>query len=235
MGSEVQLFSFGRLENVFPKVLGALPATLLIVVTALAIGGLLGLLIAFVRVHRIPVLDQLAVVYISFVRSTPEIVQLFIVYYGVPLIAQALTGVDLSAVEALYFVLIAFGINQSAYLAELFRGGFEAVPAGQYEAGDAVGLTRFQTFRRVIVPQAVQLIIPGLGITIIALFRNTSIAATLGVADMMGKAGLIGAATYHYLEPYVAATIIFLVISIALELLFRQLNKRVVFGRRQTA
>lgn len=235
MNSGTQFFSFGRLEDVFPKVLEALPVTLAIVFAGLLIGGALGVVIAFIRIHHVPVLEQIAVVYISFVRSTPEIVQLFIVYYGVPLLVQMIAGVDLGSVEALYFVLLAFGINQSGYLAELFRGGFEAVPKGQYEAAAAIGLTGVQTFRRVIVPQAVRLIVPGLGIVIVALFKNTSIAATLGVADMMGKAGLIGAATYHYLEPYAAATILFLTVSIGLELLFRYVDRRFVFGGRQAA
>lgn len=224
-------FSLDRLWAVFPKILGAFPTTLLIVAFALLIGCVVGMLVAFVRVHRIPVLSQIAAVYVSFLRSTPEIVQLFIVYYGVPLLIGSLLHVDLDNVDALYYVIIAFGINESAFLAELFRGGLEAVPVGQYEAGASIGLTRWQTFRRVIIPQAVRTVIPGFGIETIVLFQNTSLAATLGVADMVGKAQMLGVATYHYLEGYVAAAVVFIVVSIVLEVLFQYLSRRFSYSR----
>lgn len=224
-------FSFSRLITVFPKVLSRFPETLLMVASALTIGIILGIVIAFIRVRKVPVLTPITTVYISFIRSTPEIIQLFLVYFGVPAITESLLHINLDNVDAINYAIIAFGINQSAFLAELFRGGLEAVPRGQYEAAFADGLTVWQTFRRVIIPQAVRIILPGFGIEVIALFQGTSIASTIGVTDMMGKAAALGIATYHSLEAYTSATLVFVVMSIVLELLFRHLSKKYSYER----
>lgn len=224
-------FSFSRLVAVFPKVLSRFPETILMVALALVIGIVLGIVIAFIRVRKVPVLAPITTVYISFIRSTPEIIQLFLVYFGVPAITETLFHVNLDNVDAINYAIIAFGLNQSAFLAELFRGGLEAVPRGQYEAAFADGLTTWQTFRRIIIPQAVRIILPGFGIEVIALFQGTSIASTIGVTDMMGKAAALGIATYHSLEAYVSAALVFIVISIILEVLFRYLSKKYSYER----
>lgn len=224
-------FSFSRLVAVFPKVLSRFPETILMVALALIIGIILGIVIAFIRVLKVPVLTPITTVYISFIRSTPEIIQLFLVYFGVPVITEALFHINLDSVDAINYAIIAFGLNQSAFLAELFRGGLEAVPRGQYEAAFADGLTVWQTFRRVIIPQAVRIILPGFGIEVIALFQGTSIASTIGVTDMMGKAAALGIATYHSLEAYTSAALVFVVMSIVLELLFRHLSKKYSYER----
>lgn len=228
-------FSWSRLVSAFPKVLEYLPDTLMMVAYALAIGIVLGLLLAYVRMFRVPVLNQIAIVFISFIRGTPEIVQLFIVYYGTPILVAALTGVNLDDVPAFYFAVIGLGLNQAGFMAELFRGAFEAVPAGQFEAGYAAGLTWWQTFRRVVVPQAIRAVIPGLGIMTVGLFQTTVLASALGVMDVLGRAIAIGNATSHSLEPYAAAAIIFIVVSLALEWFFRFLDARFSFGRKVAA
>lgn len=224
-------FSFSRMVSAFPKILDYLPDTLMMVGYALAIGIILGLVIAYVRVFRIPVLNQIFAVYISFVRGTPEIVQLFIVYYGLPILVKACFNIDLDSVDAFYFAVIALGLNQSAFLAELFRGALESIPSGQYEAGYASGLTWWQTFRRVIVPQAVRLVIPGLGVMTVGLFQTTVLASAMGVMDVLGRAIALGNATSHSIEPYADAAIIFIVVSILLEFAFHVADKKLSFGK----
>lgn len=225
-------FSFPRLIGVFPKVLSKFPVTLLMVVFALVIGVVLGIVIAIIRVLRVPVLTEITTVYISFFRSTPEIIQLFLVYFGAPAIAEGLLHINLDSVGAVNFAIVAFGLNQSAFLSELFRGGLESVPNGQYEAAYAAGLTTVQTFLRVVIPQAVRIVLPGFGVEVIGLFQGTSIASTIGVIDMMGKAQTLGIATSHSLEAYTSAAALFVVISIVLELAFRRLSQRFSYERR---
>lgn len=176
-----EYFSFGRVIEYFPKLITSFPTTLIIVVAALAVGIVLGIILAFIRIHKIPVLYQLSCVYVSFIRGTPQIIQLFLVYYGMPLLFMNLFGIDLNRVDALLFVIVAYGLNESAFLSEIFRGGLSAIPSGQYEAGYACGLTKIQTFRRVVIPQAARIVLPSVEVGIVLLFQNTSMAASIGV------------------------------------------------------
>ncbi|MCM1243246.1 MAG: amino acid ABC transporter permease [Roseburia sp.] len=207
--------------------------TLLIVLISVLIGIVIGIMTAFVRINRIPVLYQISGVYISFIRGTPQIVQLFLVYYGLPVLLDGLFGVDLNRLDAIYFVLIAYGLNEGAFLSEMFRGGLSAIPAGQYEAGYAAGLTRIQTFFRIIIPQAVRIVLPGFAVDLIMLFQNTSLASSIGVRDLMGRAGLMATVTKHTIENYFCAALIFVVISILLEFLFHTLSRKMDFTARQ--
>jgi len=219
-------FSIERVIKYFPKILSSFPTTLLIVVISMLIGILVGIIIAFIRMNKIPVLYQLSSIFISFNRGTPQIVQLFIVYYGVPLLVESWFGLNINRVDAIYFVLIAYGLNEGAYLSEMFRGALEAIPTGQTEAGLAAGLTKLQTFIRIIVPQAIRIIIPTFAVDLIILFQSTSMAASLGVVDMMGKAGLMSSITKHSIENYTCAGIIFIVISILLDMFFKWVQKK---------
>lgn len=226
-----EYFSLQRLWTALPKVLEYLPTTLLLVVISIAIGTVLGLLLAFIRIRRVPVADQIATVFISFVRGTPEIVLLFIVFYGLPLLVADAFGIDINGVDPFVFAVIALGINQAAFLAELFRGALESVPSGQYEAAYAAGLTGVQTFFRIIIPQAIRAVLPSFSLMFVGLFQTTVLASAIGVMDVMGRADALGTATSHALEPLTAAAIIFIVISTLMEWLFKRLNARVAFGR----
>ena len=217
-------FSIQRVTSALPKVAGYLPATLELVAISLIIGVLMGILLAYVRMFRVPVASQIAAVYISFVRAMPEIVLLFIVYYGVPLLSGAF-GVDLSDSQPFAFAAIAFGINQSAFMGELFCGALESIPRGQFEAAYTAGLTVPQTFLRIIVPQAVRLVLPELGVMIVGLFKLTALASAIGVMDVMGRASAIGNASGHSIEAYCAAAIVFIIISSMLELAFWLLQR----------
>lgn len=228
-----EYFSLERVVQYFPKILAGFPTTLLIVAVAMLVGILIGIMVAFVRMNRIPVLHQIAGIYISFVRGTPQIVQLFLVYYGVPVLVNALFGLNINRLDAIYFVLAAYRLNEGAYLSELFRGGLDAVPAGQYEAGYAIGLTKVQTFLRVVAPQASRIVLPSLGVELIQLFQGTTLASSVGVRDLMGRAQLMATTTRHSTENYFCAAMIFVVISIFLEFLFQKINKRLDYSGKE--
>ena len=228
-------FSWERFETVFPLVLAKLPVTIEIVVMATLIGLLLGVVLAMIRIKKVPVFNQIAFLMISFFRGTPSIVQMFIVYYGTPMLFRAFFGVDLSTVNKLFFVFITFGLNQAGYMAEQLRAAILSVPAGQAEAAYSVGLTGWQTFSRIVFPQALKVAVPGLETMFVTLFQDTALAYMIGVADMMGKVKLLAATTHHSIEGYTVVAIVFVAISLILEVVFTFVNRRMAYERRPQA
>lgn len=217
-------FKISLVFQYLPQLLSRLHITLLIVLLATVIGLILGIILALFRLYKIPVLNELAIVYISFVRGTPILVQMFIIYYGLPLLLMNI-GININRWDKLYFVIITYGLNAAAFKAEMIRAAIKSVPIGQAEAAYSVGMTRIQTFSRIIAPQAVLIILPTLGTTMVGLLQDTSLAFTLGIVDVMGKVNAIAAASYRTLEGYVAAAIIFLVLAILLEKGFSAIEK----------
>ncbi|MBP2643315.1 MAG: tcyL [Firmicutes bacterium] len=200
----------------FPQLLSRLPITLLLVAAATVIGLAVGTVLALFRLYKIPVFNQVAIFYISFMRGTPILVQMFVIYYGLPAVLMTI-GININRWDRLIFVILTYGLNLGAFLAEIIRAAVAGVPVGQTEAAYSVGMTRMQTFFRIVAPQALLAAMPSMGINIVGLLQDSSIAFALGIIDVMGKARSIGASTYHTLEAYVGAAIIFLVISLLLE------------------
>ncbi len=217
-------FKWEYVVSFFPKILSALPITLLIVVVASMIGMSLGLLIAFLRIEKVPVLSQISRVFVSFIRGTPILVQLFLVFYGLPILFPSLANLN-----KIDYVYITYGLNTAAFFSEIFRSSILSVPASQKEAAASVGLTKIQTYWRIILPQAVRIALPTTGTMIVNLLQDTSLAFSLGVIDVIGKVRALGALTYHSLEGYFIAAIIFVVLSIILEQLFAWLGRRYQF------
>jgi L-cystine transport system permease protein len=234
----VDLFSFERLINVFPKILPYLLVTLKIVLIGGIFGSLLGLLVAVVRINRTPVIYQILSVYISFMRGTPMLVQMMLLYYGLPLLLKATVGIDINGWEKLTFVELTFVeltfvINEAAFLGEMFRGAIEAVPYEQTEAAYSVGLNRVQAFVRIVLPQATKIVLPAFGTDIVGMFHNTQIAFLLGAMDMIGRAKTIGLSSGHSLEAYVCVAIIYIICSLLLRLIFNRLDRLFSYGRKE--
>lgn len=220
-------FSFQRVIEYFPKVLSRLPVTLNIVLVSISIALVLGTIVAVVRIKKIPVLCQLAAIYVSFVRGTPILVQLFLVYYGIPFLIVWLVGSNITSEwNKLIFVYIAYALNEAGFLSEHIRAAILSVPAGQTEAGYSVGLSGSQTFFRIVFPQAFRVLLPGFSAMLVGLLPATSLAYMLGVSDMMGKVKAIGTVTFHTLEGYFCAAVIFVVASFVLEQVFARLIKQ---------
>jgi L-cystine transport system permease protein len=216
-------------KSSFPKILAKFPVTLEIVVVATVIGLLLGLLLAFMRIKKIPVLCQLAGIYISYIRGVPVLVQLFIVYYGLPMILRSY-GIDTSHINKIIFVFVTYGLNQAGFMAEIIRASILSVPVGQTEAGYSVGLTEFQTFQRIVLPQAIKVAIPNLETMFIMLFKSTALAYMVGIIDMMGKVSALAVINFRTLEGYLCVVIIFAAVSLFLEHLFEWINKKLRYG-----
>lgn len=219
-------FQWERLETAFHQILPCLSVTVQIVLWATVIGCVLGILLSQILIRRIPVLRQIARIFISFIRDTPLLVQMMLCYYGFPVIL-GLIGIDASRWDRLVFAFLAYGLNQAGFLAEMFRGATEAIPIEQTEAAISVGLTRFQTFRRIIFPQMLRIVLPAFGNDFVGIFQGTSLVYLLGVMDVMGRARTVGTSSGHFLEPYLAALVLYVVISIILTFLFWLLDRKI--------
>jgi L-cystine transport system permease protein len=227
----MDIFKFDLFLDCFPRLFSRLPITLLIVAVAFTAGFVLAILIAAARIYKIPVLSWIAAGYTSFIRGVPILVLLFIVYIGLPM-AVAIFGPNINHWDTLFFVLVAYTLSEAAFLSEIIRSAVIGVDKRQIEAAHSVGLTGWQAFRRIVMPQAVQIAMPSLSNSMVSLLKDTSLAYTLGVIDIIGIISSIRIRTYRSLEAYAAAAILFFALSFLLELLLKKLNNRLCGGQK---
>lgn len=168
--------------SAFPTLIQALPITLFMAIAAMVFAIIGGLILALITKNKIPVLHQLSKLYISFFRGVPTLVQLFLIYYGLPQLFP-----EMSKMTALTAAIIGLSLKNAAYLAEIFRAALNSVDDGQLEACLSVGMTKLQAYRRIILPQAIRNAIPATGNTFIGLLKETSLAFTLGVMEMFAQ------------------------------------------------
>lgn len=227
----MDLFSLERFVKVIGQITPYFGITIQIVVIAIVFGTIAGLIVALLRVRKIPIIDQILSVYISFMRGTPMVIQMMLLYYALPIILNGFFGIDINGWEKLTFVEMTFVINEGAFLGEIFKGAILSVPYQQTEAAYSVGLNEQQTFFRIVLPQAIRIALPAYGFDIIGIFHNTSIAFMLGVIDIIGRAQSIKSATGHGLEAYIFIAIVYIVISILLKSAFSKLDGKLEYGR----
>jgi putative amino-acid transport system permease protein len=197
-------FDFGYMIEIIPELLKYVPVTLYISIVSMLFAIIIGIFLSLILVNRIPILQQLSKVYISFFRGTPPLVQLLMIYFGLPQLVPALNSI--SATTA---AIIAFSLNVSAYLAEIFRAGLESVDKGQAEAALTVGMTYPQALRGIILPQAARNAIPATGNTFLGLLKNSSLAFTIGVTELLAQGKLLATATLNFFEAYMAVALIY--------------------------
>ncbi|WP_127530322.1 amino acid ABC transporter permease [Paenibacillus kobensis] len=220
-------FEIAYVFEYFYRLLPALKVTLLIVGSSIGIGTIVGLLVALPQLYRIPVLRRLSQLYVSFFRGTPILIQLFLFYYGVPEVLK-LFYVDLTRTPALFFVILTYSLHSGAYIAEVIRGAVSAVDRGQVEAAYAVGMNGFQAFSRIVLPQALSISIPVYGNVVIGNLKDTSLAFTLGILDITGKAQSMGTLSQRFIEVYISLAALYFIISFALQKLFERLERRLL-------
>ncbi|MGK9235887.1 amino acid ABC transporter permease [Inquilinus limosus] len=234
------IFDFDYFLSAFPLILPYLPVTLLIAFSAMACGLIMGTGAALVRIYRIPLLRQLATLYISFIRGTPLLVQIYLAYYGIPKLLQYLnlqlgTEIDANRVPALVFVVFSLSVNVGAYLSEAIRSALLSIDRGQAEAAYSIGMTPVQAMRRIILPQALAVALPNLGNSFISLIKDTSLAFLIAVVDIMAAAKIIGGRSLRFFELYMAVAVIYWVICILVEVAMRRWEAYLTRGRRDIA
>ncbi len=185
---------------------------------------LLGIVVALPKLLDIPVLKQIVSIYISYIRGTPILVQLFLVFYGIPALLQII-HIDVTRMDAIYFVIITYTFSNAASFAEIFRAAILTVDRGQIEAAYSVGLSRMQAFIRIVLPQAIRVAFPNMTNTMISSLKDTSLAFSIGVMDMVGRGETLIASTTRALEIYLALSIVYYVIVIVLEKVLKR-NER---------
>ena len=217
------------------KVLQAFPLTLTIMVASLLIALALGFLVAAAQLSSKRWAHGVARAWVSFMRGIPPLVMIFLLYFGLPQVLKAATGIDIAAANKVYFIVAALSLIASANMGEMMRSSYLSVPREQTEAALACGMTHAQAVRRIVLPQAVATAIPLLGNLVISLFKNTSLAFSIGVLDMLGRANVISAANYgaYRLELYVAVALIYWVVCVVLMLAFMGLEAATTRGRRR--
>ncbi|GIO84914.1 L-cystine transport system permease protein TcyL [Paenibacillus faecis] len=218
-------FDFSYVLDFLPKLAATLGITLLIVAGSLLLGIVVGFLIALPRLYNVPLVGTFSKVYVSFFRGTPILIQLFLFYYGLPEILK-LVDVDLSRTPVLLFVILTYGFHTGASMSEMIRASVMAVDRGQVEAAYAIGMKRHQAFSRIILPQALGIALPVFSNTVIALLKDTSLAFTLGLMEMTGKAQTLGSITQHFVEAYLALAAIYLAVSMTLQKLLLRAELR---------
>ncbi|MCB2294839.1 amino acid ABC transporter permease [Clostridium algoriphilum] len=209
-----------------PKLLPYLNVTFMVTGLSVLFGTLLGFILAVAKIRKGKIAKKIANGYTTALRCTPSIVLLFFTYYGIPAASQCF-GIDLDNVNKALFIVITFSLQFAAAMCEVIRTAYQSVEKGQFEAAVSVGLSNIQAYKTIILPQAFVVALPNIGNSLLALIKEGALAYTIGLIDVMGKASLIVAGNYnaHALEIYIALSIIYWVISIAIEQSFLKLEK----------
>lgn len=196
--------------------------TIIMALFAVIIGILLGLVIALIRNNydnnkKLPVLNQIAKLYVTIIRGTPVLLQLMIIYY----IIFATVDINIILVG-----VIAFGLNSSAYVSEIIRAGISSIDKGQMDGGRALGLTYKETMRMIILPQAIKNVMPALGNEFITLLKETSVAGYIGIIELTKAGDIISSRTYNYFFPLIITAIIYLIMTLGLSKIISKFEKR---------
>jgi polar amino acid transport system permease protein len=214
-----------------PIILRGMRETLYIALLSMALGVVLGVVLAVMRVSRNPLVAGLAGIYVWFWRATPVILQLLIVYFGMrQVIEDSLFRDNWTRFRA---AVITFGLNEAAYMAEIVRAGIQSVESGQMDAAKSLGMTNLQALRRVILPQAFRVIVPPTGNEFIAMLKNTSVAFAIGVVELLNAAKIQAARNFKIMELYTVAAFWYLVMVSVFSLFQAELERAMTVSERE--
>ena len=206
------------LRSIGPLLMGTIQGTIPLTILSFIFGLAIAIAVALARMSLNPVLSGVAAVYISIIRGTPLLVQLFIIFYALPML-----GIVIDPYPS---AVIAFSLNVGGYAAEAIRGSILAIPKGQWEAARTVGMGYSLTLRRVVMPQAMRVAVPPLSNTFISLVKDTSLASSIMVTELLRRAQEIAAPSYQFLALYSLAAVIYWLICLVLSFAQRRLEER---------
>ena len=226
---------FSYLIRTFWLCVKAVPVTLEITIVSLLLAIIPALFIALARIYHVKVIEQLCSIFVSFIRGTPIVLQILIVYSIMPSLLNSFVksagwAFNVFEMNPVIYAFVVFGINSSASLSEVFRSAISSVNRGQLEAALSIGETHSQAFRRVVLPQAAVSALPNLCSTTVILLKNTSLAFMMTVREITGTAKIEAAYGYNYIESYIDIFIIYIAVCLLVELIFRKIERRVVFA-----
>ena len=225
------MIDFHFLIKTFWLSIRAIPVTLKITVVSLLLAVVPALIIALVRIKKIKVLSQLGSVYVSFIRGTPVVLQILVIYSLIPSLLNVViqkTGSSFNVFELnpIIYAFIVFALNSTATLSEVFRSALKTVHKGQMEAALSIGLTKFQAFRRILFPQAFISALPNICNLTVGLIKNTSLAFMMTVKDITAVAKIEAAYGYNYIEAYLDIFVVYLIVCSVVHVLFKFTEKK---------
>lgn len=199
-----------------PKLISVIPMTIYISVVSVIVGFALAAIIAIIREKKIKVLSQIFAVLVSFVRGTPILVQLYVIYYGLPQFLYYLqnqgVNVKLGSLPHLVIAISAYSLNAAANLSETIRSAYHSVDKDQYQAALSVGMTPSLSMRRIVIPQLIPNLIPNFSNFFLDLIKDTALVYNIGIIEIMAKSNIIASFGFKYLETYLDALLLYLVI-----------------------
>lgn len=212
-------FDFSLIWNSLPLLLAGAGVTIEITAIAVGLGFIFGLITSVCRLLGVKILQVIAVCYVNIIRGTPMLVQIFLIYFALPMVIGERINPFVAAVAAC-------SINSGAYVSEIFRAGIQSVDKGQMEAGRSLGLSWMQTMRYVILPQAFKHVIPPLGNEFISMTKETSLVSVIGFEELTRRGQLIIAKTYGSFEIWLTVAAIYLVMTLTIARLVSYLERR---------
>lgn len=230
------MFDLNFARDSFPLILKAAPLTIVISLAATVIGLILAILVAIARERKVPVLSQVLAVLVSFIRGTPILVQLYVVYYGLPQLLVLMQSwgwnTDPNGLPAIVIALSAYGLNAMANLSESIRAAYQSVDPGQYQAALTVGMTPWRSMTQIVIPQLIANLLPNFTNILLDLIKDTALVYNIGIVEIMGQANIISSEGFKYLETYTDALVIYILIcwifGILLQLIEKQVRRRYV-------
>lgn len=212
------------LKGILVALQGA-PITISVSLVAVIIGACVGLCFALMKKSENKIISCISRIYIEIVRGTPMLVQALIMAYGVPILLKSY-GIMFTWPHLVIPALLVCGLNSAAYMAEVIRGGIQAVDPGQIEAAQSLGMSKGQINRLIVLPQAFKIVVPSLGNEFVTLIKETSVLSYVGITETLRKAALFNAATYCTFEAYIGAAIVYLMMTYPLSKGVQALEKR---------
>lgn len=216
----------------FPQIVGALPMTLLIALVATIIGLLLAVGIAIIREKQVRGVSQAVAVLVSFIRGTPILVQLYVVYYGLPDLLTAMKGwgwnVNADGLPVIVIALTAYSLNAAANISESIRSAYRSVDYGQYEAALSIGMSPLRAMTQIVVPQLVVNLLPNFSNIMLDLLKDTALVYNIGIVEIMAQANIVSSIGFKYLETYIDALLIYVVICWIFAKIFQLIERSLV-------
>jgi polar amino acid transport system permease protein len=227
------LVAAGKIDVTFlgkwgPYILGGIPITIVVSVFSIALAVILAVFGALGRLSSRAPIYAVATLYVSLVRGTPLIVQILFIYLALPQIIPGSAGIPV-----IMLAVFALAFNYGAYMTEIFRAGIQAIPRGQIEAAGALGMTDQQTMRRVILPQAVRIVIPAIGNDFIAMIKDSALVSIITVQELLWRAQRVGQSNFRSLETLLLAALVYWVLTIAFSIVQERIEKRMAESDRR--
>ena len=207
------MLQFAEIQDRIPYIVGGLGVTLTYTAISMSIGFVLAVLLAAAKSSSIRPLRAMGTIYTSWFRGTPLILQLALVYFGLPQITHSLPPALQVTLSAFQAGIITFSLNSSAYLSEIIRAGIKAVDPGQVEAAQSLGVPYPRVMQHIVLPQAIKKMLPSLLNEFIDLLKETALLSTIGEADLLRRANVVAASSYLYFEPLLVAGLCYYVIA----------------------